>query len=281
MPQHRNSLINLALLKSTRVSKGITLGTLADLTGIAPKRLRELDSLSRRHEPWLDEAEIISRALCTNGITPLITSDHLTTLHLDPDIGGDLRALRAGLRLPLSSAIRLSIRFNLPDPANLLVDPLTRQLWALMESNERHPEASGWCPCCAANVMGGEDHLPTCLPNVLWGRDYSLQSTITVKPRPSRIGHNDATVSSIGHGLRRLREEAGERAGRKVTQQEFADLFGVNVNHYARQERGDLPVVLGAARKIAEHLGVTVEAVYARPGEQGVVPDEDNGSAGA
>lgn len=268
-------MTTLANLKATRLSKGVTAPVLASITGIEHDRIKELESLtvSKRSEPWLDEAALLSRALCTEGITPLITSDNLTACDLGLDVGGDLDAYRAGLRIPLSSACRIAVQLGLPDPELLIPDTLHRQVWDVLNATERHPEAAGWCAWCGADIFSGKPHLPTCLPDNLWGRDYTLRDTITATPRPERAGNSGLSTSGKGWGLKAFRNSLN--GGEGVTQRELADAVDIDRNHYARMERCELPLTLTNARRMASHWRVDVDTFYRKPGE-----DDTNSAAG-
>lgn len=259
-------VVTLANMRATRLSKDISAHSLSTVTGIAATRIASLEARtkSRLVEPWLDEACTISRALCTNGVLPLMQSGNLTLseLPVGVDLGEDLTALHAGLRLPLSTACRLTLRLGLSDPSQLLIDPLHRQIWDVIEKNERHPEAAGWCPWCGVDMFtggeGGEapEHLPTCLPSNLWLRERVPASAIQHPPRPRAAGERYGG-SAKAHGLKPLRERLG------FTQKEMADAVGLGVNHVARMERLELGLTMDNARRVAARFGVAIDDLYA------------------
>lgn len=253
----RPPIIALYNLKTIRMQRDMTTNRIAEITGVTLPRVKELDS-TRPCEPWLDEAAAIARAVGCATIAPLITSDNLTTIDTGFSLGDERTAHRAGLRLPLSAAINLCRTYGLSDPIDLLAEPLHLQLWSTLQSNERHPEASGWCPWCAADIFGGSAHTDLCLPNNLWGRDFSLRETITTKLRPARAGARQSRMSSRGHGLRVFRQS------RVITQREIADAVGIDRNHYARMERCEVPLTLTTAHQIAAHFEIDLDLLYQR-----------------
>lgn len=257
-------MTTLSLLKPARSAKNLTTRNLADITGISFDRVKELETstASKRAEPWLDEAVLLSRALCTDGVTPLISADRLCDLDLGPAVVDEHAALHAGIRLPLSSACRLALRYGLPDPALLIPDTLHRQAWAILHASERNPHAIGWCPWCAADIGSGEAHGALCLPHNLFHRDPSLAGAVDGRPGPVKPGEKRA-ASGLGHGLRRLRD------AKEATQKDFAAIIDVAPNHYARIERCVAPLTTHRAEIIAEHFGVDVAEIYRRdvPGE--------------
>lgn len=249
--------IYLHNLRTLRVDKGITIANLVDLTDIPVARLRNLEShdIRRRVEPWLDEAYRIARVLSPAGIGPIV-SDHLTSMPAGTDPRDDFDVWRIGARLPLSTAVRLTFRFGLDDPEELVTWPRHKQLWAVLEASERNPEASGWCPWCAADIVGGDPHLPTCLPHNIWGAPKTLPSTaIYSTPRTASPGMR-RKGGSKGAGLRVLREMM------KLTQKDMATVCEIAVNHYAMMERGDRPLTYGTAEMLALKFKIDRALLY-------------------
>jgi len=251
-------MLTLDQLRSIRVSRGLKRSQLADVTAIPDARLEALEL--RKAEPWFDEAILICRALCTDGILPLIAPDNLAqfrSAHLLP--AHHARNIWfSGARLPLSAAVDLADRFGLTDPEQLYSTPLQRQLWEVMQQTERHPEAPGWCPWCAADILGGEAHLPTCLPNLL----YAPRGGITLTDAehrmlvPEKRGSRMKPRSLPGVGLKPF------RLAHHLRQQDVAVRANLDVNFYARLERGDLGLTLKTAQKLAAFFDCTVDDLY-------------------
>lgn len=251
-------MLTLDKLKHYRIITTMKRSQLAAVTGIAEPRLRDLEL--RKVEPWFDEALRLHRALGTQGVGSLLSVlDHPTASPFGSHSPVIEDAWRNGDRAPLSLAVHMAIVYGLNDCAELSVSPLLQQVWAVMASSERHPEAPGWCTWCAADIIGGDPHLPTCLANNL------------LTPHSQRIGDQVVTPLSLprkrrvrGEGLRApglkaLREESGH------TQRQLADTIGVHSNHYARIERGDLPLSLEIADMLSAHYGVERSTLYAEP----------------
>lgn len=255
-------MITLDTLKPHRLAAKLTRFYLAHLTGIDEARIRELEL--RTAEPWLDEALKLHRILGTTGIMPLITSDNLTTpSDLDAPLPYDEHAWRHGERAPLSLAVRITARYGLDDPAQLVVSALHQQMWAIMSATERFNDAGGWCPWCAAAISGGEPHLPTCLPNNLFTPHTCGDQKIEHILRPPRGPGRKAGMRA--KGLRAPRVAAG------MTQQQVADHLGMSANHYARMERGELPLSIDKADSLAAFYNVYRAHLYAPP-EEGTTP---------
>lgn len=252
--------VMLAFLKTVRKARGINPTQLATLSGLSLARIKALENISIMQEPWLDEACCLSRVLNTRGILPLASlSGNLTDLDTGFSIpGDDVTAWRAGLRLSLSAACRLTAQFGLSDPADLVTVDLHRQIWDIVERNERGAEP-GCCPWCLADIHAGHAHAATCLPDNLWGRrDLVDPATVSHIPRPQG-GTARRAPSAIAHGLKAARERAMK------TQKQLADAVDMHSNHFARIERGEVRLMRTTADKIAQLLRVTVESLYAQP----------------
>lgn len=254
-------MLTLDNLKPTRLSKGFKRSHLADLVSLDEERLRDLEL--RKSEPWFDEACILARTLCIDGILPLIASDDLTLSVLEAPRETDLATWRSGARPSLLLACRIARLFGLADPYELSVTPLQRQLWEVMQANERHPEAPGWCPWCAADIFGGDPHLPTCLPNNLYTPHAETVAGEQALPAPPRVRRRSQRSHGMpAYGLKALREE------REMFQKDAARLAGIHPNYYARIERSVVPLTVEVADALAEAWGVDRALLYARPGAE-------------
>lgn len=242
-------------LKTIRMARGLSPAQLADVTVIAPERIRELENRTMLVEPWLDEALMISRALCTKGIAPLIGSGNLTELDLGPDYPSDRDLWLSGTRLPLTDACRVARLFGLSDPADLDVSPLVRQLWAVIERNERGA-APGSCPVCLG--VGGS-HRDTCLGHNLLGHRNIDPAELGHIPRP-RSKQGARTSSIKARGMKHLRTA---RLGK--TQSQMAHIINVSPNYYSRIERCEIPFPLSRAEALARELRIDVNDIYAAP----------------
>ena len=181
-------MLSLAYLKQTRIGLGVPRRALANVTSIQPHRLKQLEIVKQRSEPWLDEAAALARALGVPHIISLVTIGERADLDLGPTIGDEVEMLRAGVRLPLSVGFRIANLLGVPDPIHLIAGPVQMQVWDILPASERHPTASGWCPWCAADIHAGEPHHKFCLPANLWTRDLSKAHTIIARPRVSTRG---------------------------------------------------------------------------------------------
>lgn len=268
-PVNRNSdesaaMLTLANLSTIRVARGLLRPHLASVTGIDVERIRDFETGKRLCEPWLDEALLISRALCVGGIAPLISSEPLTTIDLGRALPDDLDMLYSGVRLPLSLACRIAVRLGLPDPDQLTMQsPLPMQVWDVLEQCERTAVA-GICPWCLAERALGQPHSDTCLPRALWGPRSGLMRRVGRKPKPERRGDRDG--AGPAWGLRELRKASG------MTQAELARYAGINASYMARLERCNDVTRLRIAEKFAAALHVDVAAIYRR---------DENSPAGA
>lgn len=255
-----NAPTRLTLLKPVYQSRSVTPSILSTLSGIPKARLLKLANSVGQEEPWFDEAVTLARVLNTGGILPLIASGNLTDIPMGFHLDADVDALRAGLRLPLSLACRLAVRFGLDDPIDLVVTERMMQIWSVLEASERNPEAVGWCPWCIADILAGEAHLPTCLPNNLWGpRDIVDARTLGYIPRPTGSNHTRRGFSKTAYGVAALRKSLG------LTQPRMAEQVGMASNYLARIEQGNTPLTLRYAERIAAAFNVTVESLYAAP----------------
>lgn len=249
-------MITLDLLKLHRLAANLTRNHLAHLTGIDEPRLREIEL--RTCEPWFDETMKLHRILGTVGVLQLITSDNPTTLaELDEPLPYDEHAWRHGARAPLSLAVRIAARFGLPDPAELVVSPRIQQIWDVIQSTERFGDAGGWCPWCIAAVGEGKPHLPTCLANNLLSPHTCADQKIEHVLRPPRGPGRKPSMRA--KGLKAPRIAAG------MTQKQVAEYLGMSSNHYARMERGELPLSIDKADTLAAFYNVYRASLYAEP----------------
>ena len=266
-------MIFLTNFKSLRIAARITRSNLAHISGIDESRIALIEK--RKQEPWYSEALRLHRVLNTAGINQLISadlpvlgmarddtlSDNPTTLS---DLGErpaptDEEEWRYAASVPLSLAVRICIRYGLTDPAQLAIDPLTRQVWDVLKSNERGA-ARGQCPWCLADTTSEPAaHLPTCIAHNLFAPrltgtshfDYDLRSG-------SRAGKPRRPRGVRAYGIAPLRKRAG------LTQAQVADHIGVkSANHYARIERGELSLSLERADLLGDLLGATRDEIYA------------------
>lgn len=253
-------------IKLLSMSRGMTPRSLSLLTGIPKARIQKLSNHTEMEEPWLDEAYLLHRVLCTPGIVPLMSgSGKLSECSMGVFFASDVDAFRAGRRLPLSVACRLAVRFGLDDPAELVARALHIQIWDVVSSNERGAEP-GQCPWCLADVYAGATHDEMCLPNNLWGpRDVGDARDLMFPLRPSAKSHRKMP-GARGAGLKPLRERL------VMTQEQFAKMCGINKNTFSRMERGDLTLTLRNAEKIAAAFGVTVESLYINAEPEQVQP---------
>lgn len=244
-------MLTLSLLRQVRTSRDLKRHHLEHVTGIDAQRLRTLEL--RLAEPWYDEAVLLSYALGTVGILPLITSGTLTDCDLGDPTENDLPHWRSGARAPLSLAGRVAKTFGLDDPRQLSVDALARQVWEITGANDRHPEHAGVCPWCVADIGLGEAHLDTCLPANLYSpHDIPHEGVVLM---PSR--KHERSKGIVAHGLKEL------RLARNMIQKETADVLGIHVNYYARLERADVPLTIEHADRLAAYYDVDRALLYA------------------
>ena len=251
-------MLVLSNLRPLRLHHELPRAALASVTRISHARLKDIEL--RKAEPWWDEALAIARAMGCS-VHELLSSRDVTNLDLDPRFhAADLRFWEQGLRLPLSLALRLQVRFGLPSVEDLEPTMLMRQIWDIVEASERHPEAPGWCPWCQADRVAGELHRDDCLPHNIIGSRRVLDVADTPEgPRPARGGQRSGSAKV--RGLRAIRERAG------LKQSEMAEQLEFNVNHYARVERGELPLTLAKAEQVTRLFGATREEIFS-----GIVP---------
>lgn len=231
---------HLQYLRPACAERKLTAQGLADLTGISHQRIKGLANKTTQDEPWLSEAYIIHRALGTHGILPLMSKLPLAQSPMDIPFDSDLRIFRNSKDVSLSLACRIAVRFGLDDPAQLVVDPLHRTMWEIMERSERSSD-QGFCPWCRAHIS--DPHLDTCLPHNLWGPRVHGVLTPALAPVPRRSGVRK-TSSGRAFGMKRVRTALG------MTQQQLGAPANINNNTIAKIERGDDPLT----RKMAERL---------------------------
>lgn len=277
-------MLTLANLKDTRQRRKLQPSHLANLTGLPSKRIKQLENHSRDHaEPWFMEAVVLTRVLNVPGINHLIGSQSkasgdltyflsatdaeqlLRCLSLGAPMPVDRDVFRSGLDMSLTVACRVALEFGLTDPYHLLFPPpeLIHQLWDTLAMSER-TRAPGSCPWCAADMVGGAAHLPTCLPNNLWaprGREAAPNVSFTPAPRRAGGGHGSAAKA---RGLKRIRTERG------MTQAQMGALFGASSDYYAKMERCALNLLMVRAEVLANSLGVDIADIYRA--DDGVMP---------
>lgn len=252
------TMLTLSGSRPLRLGRGVNRDAVAKLTCMDIDRLRAIEL--EQAEPWYDEALSLSR--CYNvPIVALLDTADLDADTLDPRFfPADLRNWSQGLRLPLSTAIRLSRRFGLSTVDDLSSTPLTRQLWSIIEATERHPEASGWCAWCQADVASGASHADTCTPHNLWGMRNMLghsDELVAGSSRPAEAGKRKGSAKAYGLGT--------VRAALGLSQEQMARAMGCHPNHYAQVERCALPLTLEKAARLIDSLGVERDAIYRRP----------------
>lgn len=254
-------------LAAVRITRDLKRAQLAAITTIDVRRIRSFETTRERAEPWLDEALTLSRALCTDGIVPLITTGTIDEVDAGSYSPSDVAHLRDGARLPLSHAVRICQHYGLPDPAYLVTTPLHRQIWDILSATERHPEAAGWCPWCSSDIFGGQEHADRCLPNLLFGPRGNAVRITTHDPRPARMGASGR--GGLAHGLKDLRLRAG------LTQKQLGEASGTNSSYLARIERLVDPLSEKKAYPLAAALRCDVSLLYKHP--EGAPPASDPG----
>lgn len=261
-------MLTLSLLHPSMVAKGLSAKTLAPRVPHIPlEHIQDLMSTDHRRvrEPWLWEAHALTRALGMDTICTLIGLP-LHEIEQEEDPRGDLAIWRTGCLLPLSVACRLARRFGLPDPFYLQeiiniqgIAPIVGEAWAVIASGERLSAMGNWAACPWCIQPAGEPHLPTCVPNNLWGtRDVDVASTIVVGPQPERPGKRPHG----GHrapGLKGVRERLG------VSKQNMADFLGFSMPHYHKVEQTGANLTFDAAKKLREKFGVHPGELYQTP----------------
>lgn len=265
-------MLVLTNLRAVRLAAGITPAVmhtvLASGAGFNHLNARQRAERYRRieiraAEPWFDEARTISAVLQTPILKLVSASDDLTLsgVELDRTVlsAHDHAAWGSGARIPLSLAVRLARTFGLHDMCDLVVSAMTQQIWDIMEANERNAEARGWCPWCQVDRIGGEPHLPTCLPQFLWGEKTRGFDGMVV-PRPEAVRSRGKAIAA--YGLRVVREARGR------TQAEIAAAIGVTANHYAQMERQRHPLTPENAEALAHLYGIEKERLYAAPEDE-------------
>lgn len=275
------AILTLSACKTMRQKPHISITDkeLAKLARLPLDRVKVLESRSKdvAEEPWLDEAEKIGRVLgmgvCELIDTPCSRIDELDTGF---DAQDAIAVWRTGARLPLRFGIRLAVLFGMDDPFELLrITPTHKRIWATLEKGERLGEP-GICPYCAAAIVGGAGHFPSCLPSILWGpRDQHL-STIGVRPHPLKP-HVRRGGSHLAPGLKPLRERLG------LTQEEMARSLGIALSTYYRVEKLHDKLTQVLAEKVALTYGVTVPDLWGVPDQPPapIVSDHPTVSQGA
>lgn len=251
-------MLTLDNLMRTRSAKDLRRDILARITGIPGDRIKDFETGKERLEPWLDEAALLARCLCVGGIINLInTSGSLTDCDIGTHLVSDIAYLRAGSRLPLSMACRLTIKLGLRDPIELIPDRVGLQTWDLVARNERGA-GPGECPVCLADTYAGAGHLPTCLGDIVYGARDIGRDTLGPRPRVERYGERRAGGSGTAFGLKDVRLAA------RLTQKQVADAIGMSQSYIAQMERGETPMRVAKAEALAQVLRIDVAEIYKR-----------------
>lgn len=265
-------ILALHSLSAIRAKSGLTKRNIFDITTAAHRkhgpitieRLRELENGPIRAEPWLDEAVDLARILLLPGVVSMmwhgkagidthsrITSGDLTHFDLGHEMPDEVDLLLAGVRLPLSMACRLAVRFGLDDPIHLEQLPVHQQIWATLERNERGA-GLGECPWCRS--AQGAPHLPTCLPANIWSARSTAPYATATAPQPAKPG---------GRGLARMAKGLKDaRKASRLTQAQVASSVGVHPNYLARIEQLKHPLSDAHAINIARILGCSVKDLF-------------------
>lgn len=260
--------VTLGNLAHVRMSIDLNWSRLAHITGIDWVRLKQLESAARYKttEPWFDEALILARACCTAGIYPLVCEpDSLIDLDLGTPLPGqlDFDLFRSGMRISLSVACRVARQLGLSDPVQLVQPPheLMAEMWRIIETGER-TRAPGQCPWCAADIVGGAAHLPTCLPQALFAPRGKFAAPHIKRSVPPEQRGWGTRASAHAWGLRAQRDRLG------LKQAEMAVKLGFkSTNHYALMERCQINMTMERAQTIGVILGIDYAELYAKPEE--------------
>jgi len=257
-------ILSMPGLSNIRVKSGLTRRNIESITTAAGRpitidRQRELETGPIRAEPWFDEAADLSRILLLPGILPLLdeqgsASGNLTLYDLGTPFPDEVDLFKRGVRLPLSMACRLAVKFGLDDPIHLERHPLHVQIWSTLEQGERlgGPPICPWC-------LGEGGHLPTCLPDNLWSPLSTEPYATATAPRPLRPGTKG--TGRLAFGLKRHRKATG------ITQDKLAGDVGMHPNYLARIEQLRNNLTEAHAITIARILGCTVEDLFGAPAE--------------
>lgn len=256
-------MLNASNLATHRRARAYPRKLLSAITAIPIPRLQSLES--RKGEPWFDEALMLARAF-NIGVYDLFTAHELKAFDYDPRFFAvDLKFWGDGVRLPVSVALRLAHRFGV-SPDDLDPSPLLRQIWSVVSANERHPYAAGVCPWCQADIFAGDAHEAHCLPHLLLGtyneRRGVPEPGTAEPPRPVHKGSRQGSARVFG--IKAVREQLG------ITQAEMARNMDVNVNHYARIERGELPLTLARTEALCQQLNISRDVLFSAPDEHPV-----------
>lgn len=262
---HRLTLVRLRDLRERimppRVIEALTVSRHREnmhLPSITQDRLRELEN-NPRHEPYYDEALALSRILMLPGIVPLITPGSLYEMVdvFGPLLEGDMEHFRNGVRLPLRIACRITVALGLDDPIELESLAIHRQIWSVIEGNERLA-APGECPWCREVVRSPDGkplaHLPTCIADVVWASRSKAPYLTANVPRP--MTPRSRGDSRLARGLKAVRLSKGVLAKRLA-----ADL-GMTPNYVSRLECLRDPLTNENADRIAELLGCSREDLF-------------------
>lgn len=255
-------ILYLARLKQVRLACNITNEQLGRIAKVPHQRVIALETRDRhrREEPWLDEARDLCRATSS---TLLDVLEQGYTSWREIDVGYDavpaLDVWACGVRLPLRYGLRLAKAFDLADPFELLDDhPMLDLIWTTLASGGRGG-ATRTCPMCDAGIVGEAGHFPSCtLANLMLPRDAHI-SLIGAAPRPFKA-HKRRGGSRAAPGLKYLRAKLG------YTQQEMADLLGIQKSSYYRLEAMKDNLTPERADAIAITFKVPVVELYTLPG---------------
>lgn len=252
-------IITLRGIKPRRqtYSPDLTPKHMAAMTGIALPKLILLESLNlhKAIEPWLSEAFVICQVLRCDLMTAIGgTVNFLHEIDTGFDLQDDLDVWRTGVPLPLRFGIRLAQRFGLDDPFELYRcrPQMDRQIMDVLLTGER---TDGTCPWCREPVVGGADHLDTCLPAILYQPRNAHLSTIGTAPKPNKP-HVRRGGSRMAPGLAVLRARLG------TTQEVMAASLGIVGTTYYRLEKLRDPLTLTLAEKISALYKVTLDEIY-------------------
>lgn len=260
-------IVVLANLRHEIAAKSSSVPKLAAMLPIHIDRIASLASTDARRqaEPWLDEAWALVRTLGIDDICTLIGTPLADIITYEAAVP-DLDIWRSGCRLPLSTAVRLTRRFHLSDPIDLYevirlrkASPIVMETWSTVATGER-VRAPGACPWCAADTtVENAAHLPTCVPENLWGpRDQVLADHL--QPRPRLPGRKQLGNSHPAPGLKAVRERFCK------SQEQMAHSLNISVGHYSKVEACKTPLTRDLAIRIGHTFGIDPLDLTSPPG---------------
>jgi DNA-binding XRE family transcriptional regulator len=259
-------LLTLDNLRHEIATKSFSVPKLAAMLPIHIDRISDLVSADARRqaEPWLHEAWMLARTLGVSDICTLIGQPLDAIVTYEATVS-DLDVWRAGVHLPLTTAVRLTRRFGLADPYDLYEiirlrssSPILLETWSAIETGER-TSALRTCPWCSADVVGGAAHLPTCIPAHLWG-PRSTPIADKDEPKPRVPGKRQIGSSAPAPGLKALRERHCK------TQEQMAHSLRISVGHYSKLEACKTPLSRELAIKIGHTFGINPIDLTSPPG---------------